>query len=98
MKPDTDNKIPPQILDQLKLRMTELQTAMLAEDPQMPPYLKESHKLLISYPETAHLLDDTEIAQLIKAAEAHMQTEIIKAVAKKSTSRTKVSDASVDDL
>jgi hypothetical protein len=98
MKTDDKIVIPAGVLEALSASMSKLEAALKQEDPDMPSYLRESHKLLITYPETVHLLDDGEIAQLIQAAEKHTQTEIIKAVAAKKTSKTKASQVDIDDL
>ena len=93
---DQSSHIPPQIMQDLAIKMGQLQTSLLAADPMMPNHLRESHRLLITYPETVHLLDDSEIALLVQAAEKHTNTQIVSAVAKgKGSSKKKIG---ADDL
>lgn len=96
-KQEIVNRIPPDVLKNLEMKLGELQSTLLAQDPLMPNHLRESHRLLITYPETVHLLDDSEIAQLIQAAEIHTKTKIIKEAAAGKTGGKKKA-ASVDDL
>lgn len=88
------DKIPGDVLAKLEMNLASLEASLLEKDPQMPTHLRAIHSLLISYPETVHLLDDSEIASIISGAEAHTNTEIVKATAAK-TSRKKVT---TDDL
>lgn len=87
MKPDTEGKIPPDVMTLLATHLGNLEAALLKADPLMPNHLRESHRLLITYPETTHLLDDEEVARLIVAAEEHTKTKIISEVAKSKTSK-----------
>lgn len=90
-------KIPEAILQTLALHMGNLQTSLLAKDPQMPNHLRESHRLLITYPESVHLLDDDEIHALISAAEEYTKVRIVQEAAKGKGSKGK-SKVSADDL
>lgn len=95
MKQDIEGKIPSGVLSQLLTNMQNLEKALLTADPQMPSYLKESHKILITHPESVHLLDDAEISKLIDAAQKYTDTQIVAAIAKKSTSK-KINKLSTD--
>jgi hypothetical protein len=78
------NKIPPQIMQDLTMRLGNLKQALLDKDPEMPNHLRESHRLLITYPETTHLLDDDEVADLISAAQEYTKVKVVADVAKSS--------------
>lgn len=95
MKQDFEGKIPTGVLSQLLTNMQSLEKGLLTADPQLGSYLKESHKILITHPETVHLLDDEEISRLIDAAQKFTDTQIVAALAKKSSSR-KVNRLSTD--
>lgn len=75
------SKVPQDIYQKLDSTLASLEQALLEKDPMMKNHLRESHALLISYPETVVLLKPNEINTLIKAAEQHTQTEIVKAIA-----------------
>jgi hypothetical protein len=79
------------------MKLGSLQEALLKQDPLMSNHLRESHRLLITYPETVHLLDDSEIAELIKAAEIHTKTQIVKEAAK-SKGGSKKASIDINDL
>lgn len=88
--------IPPEQLERLQVALSNLESALLAHDPQMPHHLAASHRVLVGYPETVHLLDDEEIKRLIAAAQEHTRTQIVSEAAKgKGGTKKKVS---VDDL
>lgn len=88
--------IPPDVMEDLRVKMATFEQALLVKDPQMPYHMKMSHQLLISYPETVQLLDDTEIAKLLQGAEELMRIEVVsKAVKGKGASKKKMG---VDDL
>ena len=102
MKPITDDSpaplkaIPTEQMERLQTALSNLEAALLAQDPQMPHHLAASHRVLIAYPETVHLLDDAEIKRLIVAAQEHTRTQIVSEAAKgKGGTKKKVS---VDDL
>lgn len=76
------DKIPPTVLEDLKMKLASLEKSLLDKDPLMPNHLRESHRLLITYPETVHLLDDEGVAKLIQAAEEYTKTRIISEAAK----------------
>lgn len=82
MKPDTEGRIPADIMQSLIGKLADLEGALLKQDPLMANHLRESHRLLITYPETTHLLDDDEVARLIVAAEEFTKTRIISEAAK----------------
>lgn len=75
------SKVPQDIYQKLDGHLSALEQALLEKDPMMKNHLRESHALLISYPETVVLLKPNEVNTLIKAAELHVQTEIVKATA-----------------
>lgn len=74
-------KVPQDIYQRLDSSLAALEQALLEKDPMMKNHLRESHALLISYPETVVLLKPNEVNTLIKAAEQHTMTEIVKASA-----------------
>lgn len=90
--------IPPDIMSRLEHSLAALETSLLEKDSMMPQHLRNTHSLLISYPETVHLLEDNEIARLIDAAELHTKTEIVKALAKGSSTGGARKKVSLDDL
>jgi hypothetical protein len=92
------DSVPADVLNRLESSLASLETALLEKDPMMPQHLRNTHSLLISYPETVHLLDDAEIARIIDAAEVHTKTEIVKAVAAKSSTGGTRKKVSVTDL
>lgn len=96
MKPS--DTLPPDIISRLDQALGSLEQSLLDKDPMMPQHLRNTHSLLISYPETVHLLEDHEIARIIDAAELHTKTEIVKAVAKGSSSGGSRKKVSVSDL
>lgn len=78
----TVSVIPPDVMQDLMLRMATFEQALLAKDPMMPQHLKMSHQVLIQYPETVHLLDNADIAKLLEAAQVLARTQVVQEAAK----------------
>lgn len=75
-------QIPPERVEQLRTRMSALQTAQERDDPNIAQYLKEVHTLVMSYPETVWILTDEEMHAVVEAAQRHANVVIIEEKAK----------------
>jgi len=73
----SNSALPPETMAALGQKLSLLEQALLAKDPQMPNHLRETHRLLISYPESVHLLEDSEIKTVLAAAQEYTQVKII---------------------
>ncbi len=75
----------------LKMKLAELESALLAAHPRMPILLKEIHTAVKNQPETVTLLSDEEIAILVRGLKQQTKTEITQAALKKKTALKNVS-------
>lgn len=86
-------------LEQLKMKLAELEQALLATDPQMPLFLKQVHSTLLQYPELVHILQPEERAIVISGLKVMANTDVIAPIAQKSArSAIKKKEFSLDDI
>jgi hypothetical protein len=62
---------------QLMQRLSGLEAALVATDPEIKSHMKEIHKLLITYEELVHLLSDEEIGKIMGAQQALTNTMLV---------------------
>jgi hypothetical protein len=87
--------------DQLMQRLSGLQEAMLAADPDIKTHMREIHKLLIGFEELVHLLSDEEIGVIMKAQQGLTHTALVGTVTAgktKASNSKKAAGISLGDL
>lgn len=84
--------------DTIKLKISELESALLSSHPQIPDLLRVIHKSLQADPEVVTLLKPEEIRVIVNGLEKHTKTELVETTAK-SVKKTKVpKNITADDL
>jgi hypothetical protein len=89
------------IHEQLLQKLSLLEAALLAGDPEMPRHLSESHKLVIQHEELVHLLNDEEIGVLMAAQQKHSGVVLaseVKPVTESKAKIAKVKSMSMGDI
>lgn len=72
-------------------RLTALEQALLAQDPQMPTHLKAIHKQLIEFPELVHLLKPEDWGKILQAQQQYTKVKLVEeSAAKKAAAKKKV--------
>lgn len=80
----------------VEARLTALEQALLAQDPQMPTHLKAIHKQLIEFPELVHLLKPEDWGKILQAQQQYTKVKLVEeGAAKKAAAKKKIT---VDDL
>lgn len=80
----------------VEARLTALETALLAQDPQMPTHLKAIHAQLIQFPELVHLLEPADWGKVMQAQQQYTKVKLVEeGAAKKAAAKKKIT---VDDL
>ncbi len=64
------------MLDQIKMNIAELETALLSAHPEMPVLLQKIHKKLQDDPDVVTLLDESEIEVIINGLKSVTNTEL----------------------
>jgi hypothetical protein len=73
-------------LSPIRLKIAELQDAILQVHPKLPILLKEIHTILKNDPAVVTVLDETEIASIVNGLKLQTKTEITASALKKKTS------------
>lgn len=87
--------------DVVKLRIAELQQALLQKLPSMPTLLREIHKQLTALPEVVTALSESEINVIVESLESYTKVDLAASVSKSAASKaTKqaIKNISVEDL
>lgn len=85
----------------VKMKVAELQNAILNAVPQMPTILSDIHKQLKAYPECVTALDEEEIAIIVNGLQKFARIDLAAQTAKSAGSKAtkeKLKNVSVDDL
>lgn len=73
---------------QIKEKIADLSSKILAKHPMMPSLLQEIHKALLQNPECVTLLSDEEINTIVKGLESHTNTFLMAAAATKTPAKS----------
>ena len=83
-------------MEQIQMKIAELETAILNAHPTLPILLREIHTVLKNDPDTVTLLSPEEIATVVAGLKRQTQVEITNATMKKKT--TSLKNVSLADL
>jgi hypothetical protein len=84
------------LAEQVKEKITALESALLSSHPTMPTLLREIHKILKDDPEVVTLLSEPDIAIIVSGLKRQTNTEITTSLLKTKTKSLK--NVSVDDM
>lgn len=76
--------------DAIKMKVAELEQAILNQHPTMPTLLKQMHTALRQEPELLHMLSDEEIGVIVQGLSKQTNTVIVTAAAKGNSKAGKV--------
>lgn len=83
-------------VDELKMKVAEMQDALLNAHPRMPVLLQDIHKILKADPENVTLLEEDEIAILVRGLEAQTKTNLATNISKAKTGKSLKSISAAD--
>ena len=85
--------------EMLLSRISQLEAALLANDPQMPGHLREIHKFLAEQPELLHVLQPEEIGVTMQAMQKYTGIALVQDKIKTPAARGgKAPKITVDDI